>query len=497
MKRLLISFITLLLVSTAFAQSPGRLVVAVDALGDHLDPHRAPGNSAQVLMAVFDGLTRLDEDGNLQPALAESWEAISDTTWIFDLRDDVTFHNGEKFDAEVVIANLARMSDPNEPRASYSFEVFDGWEQTGEFQFQISTVAPDPLLPARMKNFFIAPLSMLDNPKSDEFNAHPIGTGAFSFVEWVADDRIVLNTNPDYWGGAAQFDQLVFRSIPEASSRVSELLTGSVDLIVGLQPEFIPLIEGTPGTRVLERVSPVNDVIILRTDVESPLQDVRVRQALNHAVDMDTIIETVLSGRAHRHATVVHPFVLGYNEDVEPYEYDPERARELLAEAGYPEGFSIDFDISASVGGTNNIEVAQAIVSYLGQVGVNVNLRQHEYGVMRTLVYGDRTAAPMIRWTWKTWDNDPDGVFFGLFHSDGTGSFNSDPVIDELIVSARYNLDMEDRARIYRELQEYVHEQATHIFMYYADAIYGASERLEWTPRLDERLYFHEATLNF
>lgn len=490
-----LALFALLLAPVASAGEPGQLVVAVDALGDHLDPHRAPGNSAHVLMTIFDGITRLDTNGNLQPSLAESWEAVNDTTWVFDLRKDVTFHNGEKFDADVVIANLERMSDPNEPRASYSFNVFESWRKTGDYQFEITTVAPDPLLPARMKSFFIAPLSMLANPKSDDFNRLPIGTGPFKFVQWIPDDRIVLAANEDYFRGAPQFDRLVFRSIPEASSRVSELVTGGVDLVAGLQPEFIDLVESGQDTRVMTRTSPVNEVIILRTDVESPLQDVRVRQALNYAIDFNTIIDTVLSGYAHRYATVVHPFVLGYDETVTPYPYDPEEARKLLAEAGYPDGFAIDFDITPSVGGTNNVEVAQAIVSYLDQVGVKVNLRVHEYGVMRTLVYGDRTAAPMIRWQWKTWDNDPDGVFYGLFHTDGTGSFNSDPQIDEMIMAARFNLDQADRARIYGELQAVAKEQAPLIFMYYTDSIYGVSERVEWEPRIDERLYLYEAKL--
>lgn len=499
MKRTILAVLAsllLLVAPNALAANPGELVVAVDALGDHLDPHRAPGNSAHVLMALFDGITRLDADGNLSPSLASSWEAVSDTTWRFNLQQGVKFHNGEEFNADVVIANLERMSDPNEPRASYSFDVFKEWRKTGEYQFEITTVAPDPLLPARMKNFFIAPPSMLGNPKSDDFNRHPIGSGPFKFVEWIAADRIVLEANEDYYLGAPAIKRLVFRAIPEASSRVSELLAGGVDVVTGLQPEFIDLVKASKTAQVVTRVSPINEVIILRTDVESPLQDLRVRQAMNYAIDFDTIISTLLSGYAHRYATVVHPFVLGFNPDVEPYPYDPAKAKELLAEAGYADGFSIDFDITPSVGGTNNLEVAQAIVAYLGQVGINVNLRVNEYGVMRTLVYGDRTAAPMIRWQWKTWDNDPDGVFYGLFHTKGTGSFNSDPVTDEMIIAARFNLDQADRSRIYGELQERVKEQATHIFMYYLDAIYGLSNRVNWQPRIDERLYFYGASLN-
>jgi peptide/nickel transport system substrate-binding protein len=446
-------------------------------------------------MHVFDGLTALDVDGNLMPALAASWEATSDTTWVFNLREDVTFHSGEAFDASVVIANLERMRDPNEPRANYSFDVIQGWRATGPYQIEVTTVAPDPLLAARMKSFFMAPPSMLDNPKSDDFNRHPVGTGAFRFVEWVPDERIVLEANPDYFRGPPQFDRLIFRAIPEGSSRVSELLTGGVDVVAGLQPEFIDLVESGASTHVSTRVSPINDFIILRTDVESPLQDVRVRQALNYAVDIDTIIETILSGYATRHATLVHPFVLGYNPDVKPYEYDPEKARQLLTEAGYPDGFSIDFDLTPSIGGINNVEVAQAIVEQLAQVGVDVNLQVLEYGVARTRVYGDRSASPMIRWQWKTWDNDPDGIFYGLLHSTGLGSFNNDPAIDELVMAGRFNLDQEERAQIYSKIQEIIKEEATHIFLYYSDAIYGVSDRVEWVPRIDERLFFYEAVL--
>ena len=498
-RNLVLFIVVLMIFSTASVFAAGQkeegLVVAVDSLGDHLDPHRPPGNAAHPLMALFDGLTRLDADGNLQPSIAESWESVNDTTWRFKIREGIKFHNGEALDAELVKLNLDRMMDPDEPRAKYSFSVVESYRVVDENTIEVVTVASDPLLPHRMTGMLIAPKSMLANAKSTDFNAGPIGTGPFKFVEWVPEERITLVANEEYFRGAPEIKQLTFRPIPEKYAQISELLTGGVDVVENIPPDFIEKIEANDLAGIVTKPSPVNHTIILRTDVESPFTDKRVRQAMNYAVNVDEIIESMFQGYAHREATCVHPWVFGFNADVKPYSEDLDKAKALLAEAGYADGFEIDFEVCPAVGDLYNMEVAQIIVEQLKRVGVKVNLQSVEYGVMRRKVYGDRTVVPMFRWNWKTWYNDPDGVMYGFFHSDSIGAFVKNPELDKMIMDARFNLDQADRDAIYKKLQEYVREEAYHIALYYLDTIYGVSSRIEWEPRADARLYFYDVKL--
>jgi peptide/nickel transport system substrate-binding protein len=213
---------------------------------------------------------------------------------------------------------------------------------------------------------------------------------------------------------------------------------------------------------------------------------------MNYAVNVDAIIDSMFGGYAHREATCVHPWVFGFNPDVKPYSEDLDKAKKLLAEAGYPDGFKIDFEVCPAVGDLYNMEVSQIIVEQLKRVGIEVNLMSVEYGVMRRKVYGDRTVVPMFRWMWKTWYNDPDGVMYGFFHSESIGAFVKNPELDKMIMDARFNLDQAEREAIYKRLQEYVKEEAYHIALYYLDTIYGVSSQIDWEPRADARLYFYE-----
>jgi peptide/nickel transport system substrate-binding protein len=473
----------------------GYVVVAVDSLGDHLDPHRPPGNAAHMLMSIFDTVTRFDSDGSIQPSLATAWEVVGEKTWRFSLRHDVIFHNGETFDAEVVKANLDRMMNPDEPRASYSFKVIESYKVVDAYTIDITTVDSDPLLPYRMGGLFIAPMSMLDKPKSDEFSAHPVGTGPFVFVEWVPEERIVLRKNADYFAGAPTINGVTYKPIPEKATQISELLTGGVDIAMSIPPEFISTIEASGVASIQMVADMVNHVVMLRSDIDSPLSDKRVRQAMNYAVDVQLIIDTILSGYAHQEATVVHPFVFGYNPDVEPYPYDPDKARELLVAAGYADGFEIEFDVCPAVGDLNVMEVAQAVVAQLQEVGIQAHLNSVEYGAMRQKVLRENTVSPMFRWCWKTWYNDPDGVIQGLFHSSSIASFTRNDTLDELIMDARFNVDQADREAIYKQIQVILKEEAPAIFLYYLDMLYAIGENVEWQPRVDGRLFFYEATV--
>ena len=444
---------------------------------------------------VFDGLTRLDKDANLLPSLAESWELIDDTTWRFKIREGVTFHNGEKLDAHVVKLNMDRLASETQTRASVGSTVV-GAEVVDDFTIDIKTVAVDPLLPSKATNFLIAAPVLVQDPDSDstEFNRQPIGTGPYVFAKDVPGEYTRLEVYPDYWGGTPEATSLTFRIIPDASVQVAELIAGGVDIVENVTPELIDLVNQGGIARVVLARSPNSHMIQFRLDVDSPLQDKRVRQAINHAVDIQSIIDNVLSGYATPLATIVQPTTLGYNPDVTRYAYDPEKARALLAEAGYPDGFSIDLDFSPAIGELYSTEVVQAIASQLADVGIDVNLNSLEYGIAVQRVYGDDTVAPMFRWQWKIWYNDPDSILTGFFGLDGSAAYIDNPEIDDMLTRARFNQDNEERAQIYSDLQVIIKEEALQLPLYYLESIYGVSNRINFEPRIDARLYFLDTT---
>lgn len=493
MKRFAIPVLLLLTASLGLAQRG--IVIGADTNGEHYDPQRGLSGSAHIMMAMFDGLTRLDPDGTLRPSLATSWELVNDNTWRFTIREGVTFHNGEELNAEVVRLNIERLITPHQSRASLGSTV-TGAEVVDDYTIDIFTVAVDPLLPSKATGFLIGAPSLVQDPDNDstEFNRHPIGTGPFRFVQDVPGEFIRLEAYADHWNGVPEAASLTFRIIPDRSVQLAELISGGVDFIENVTPELIDLVNGSGLAHVVQTNSAVAHTIVFRQDVESPLQDVRVRQAINHGVDIETIIDNVLSGYATSITSVVLPFALGYNPDVERYAYDPERARALLAEAGYPNGVTIEFDFTPAIGELYNTEVLQAIARQLEDVGIKLNLNSLEYGIAINRVYGDDTVNPAFRWQWKIWYDDPDSILHGFFSTGGSASYVSYPEVDDMLYRARYNQDNEERAQIYHDLQVIIHDEAMHLPLYNLQTLYGVSNRLNWEPRIDGRLYFATTT---
>ncbi|MDD5263993.1 MAG: ABC transporter substrate-binding protein [Candidatus Bipolaricaulis sp.] len=491
-----VSTAVLLCAVPSFGAEPGEITVAQSGFGAHLDPHRGYGDNAHVLQSIYDGLTRLDAEGNLLPGLAESWEQLTPGTMRFHLRQGVTFHNGDELTAEVVKLNVDRMMSPSEPRQAYSFK-FTGCTVVDKYTVDITASPADPLFANKISYMGIAAATLCGYPKSDQFAKTPIGTGPFKFVEWVADQRIVLVANDAYWRGAPEVRKITYRVIPELSTQISELATGGVDIVMGIPSEFVPQVQASGIVRVVPMMSTVNRVVVFRCDQpDSPLAKREVRQAINHAVNVDLIIEQILGGYAHREATVCHPTDFGFNPNVAPYSYDPNKAKELLAAAGYPNGFTVDFDYNPTSGtsGPKLTDVAQTIVADLAQVGIKANLVAYDQAAMSSRVYKARNVSPVFDFGWKTWYNDPGDTFYGLFHSQSIYAYTNNAEIDSLIIAGRAEMDRDKAREIYGKIQELLFVEAPALFLWYVDDLYAISNRINWTPRVDGRIYLYDAT---
>ena len=437
-----------------------------------------------VLAHMFDSLVYLDSQGKLQPQLATSWESTSPTTWTFKLRQGVRFHNGEPFDASVVKYSLERSLNPDQKSPTRSkLAAISSVEAPDPSSVVITTSQPFALLPYTLVGFGAMPVPpRYVHDKGDaEVARNPVGTGPYRFVEWVKDDHITMEANPDYWGEKARIRRVTIRPIPENATRVAELRSGGVDLIINPPPQDMPSLNGG-DTKTY--VQPSLWAITLGIDAlrPGPLQEQRVRQALNYAIDKEAIIKGVLGGLGRSINSLAVPEVFGYDTSIPVYPYDVSKAKQLLAEAG-ASGMSLV--LTTRVGNTlNDKDACEAIVGYLKAAGIDASLRIMEGGV------------------WAQWSNNKgrDGIWYGGWRGDYpevdgyafsnlvSGQFQGylkDDDLDRLVQEARSTIDPSRRADLYRQIGKRSNELATHVFLYQLPDTYASRKNLSWTPKPD------------
>ncbi|KPQ14473.1 MAG: peptide/nickel transport system substrate-binding protein [Rhodobacteraceae bacterium HLUCCO18] len=468
--------------TAAQAQTPpGVLVVGQIAEPQALDPHAVTAvNDFRILMNVYDGLVRY-ASGTLEvePALASDWTISDDgTVYTFTLRDGVSFHDGSPFDAEAVVFNFERMLNEDHPYhdtgpfpLSFFFSAVESVEATGEMEVTFTLNAPyAPFLSnlAYPTGLIVSPAAVMDH--GSDFGRNPSGTGPFTFTEWRSNEAVVVEANPDYWDGAPELEAVIFRPITDANTRTAEMLAGGIDVMVEVPPVALGEFQGD-GFTVHEQAGPHVWFLILNA-LEGPFADVRVRQAANYAINKEAIVNDVLEGTAEVAAGPTPPaFAWAYNEELEPYPYDPDRARELLAEAGM-ENPEITFYVTEGGSGMlDPIAMGTAMQADLEAVGFEVTIETYEWntflGEVNPGLEGKADAAQM---SWMT--NDPDTLPYLALRTAAwpdEGGFNSgyysNPEVDALLEEARTATDQDRRAELYREMQVIVQEDAPWVFV--------------------------------
>jgi peptide/nickel transport system substrate-binding protein len=435
-----------------------------------LDPHGTNDQpSARVMRQIYDTLIIQQEDLELVPGLAESWEQLDDTTWEFTLREGVTFHNGEPLTADDVVFTFNRLIDPEVAApAAFLLGFVESVEAADERTVRITTQYPFAPILAHLSHTATSILNeqAVTEAGEDYGTTTVVGTGPFSFVRWEPATQIVLERNDDWWGGEVLPERVVFRPIIEGTVRAIELETGGIDIAYGLEPTDANRIEGggVPGVR-LETVETLSTNYIGFNVQKEPFDDPRVRQAINHAVDVDLIIEAVLEGRAIPATGPIAPAVFGARTDLEPYAYDPERARELLAEAGYEDGFSTTIWTNDN---PTRIQIAEIVQAMLLDVGINVDVQVLEWGTY--LADTAEGLHDMFILGWVSVTGDADYGLYSLFHSEqmgnpGNRTFYANERVDELLDLGRSSADEEERLAAYAEAQEIILEEAPWIFL--------------------------------
>ena len=481
----------------AGAQSKDTLVVALASHAPTLDPHmHFERVGVLVNINMFDSLLHKNPKLEYEPGLATSWKAVSDTVWEFKLRKGVRFHNGELLTAEDVKYSFERVLDPARKspqvgniRAIKEIRIVD--PET----IQLVTDKPFPLLLERMVYFGIVPKKHVEKVGDQAFGTTAtVGTGPWKLVEWKRDQHIRLEAFDGYWRGKPPFKHLVFRAVPEVATQVAELKTGGVDLIRNVSADLVPELKTHPQTTVSS--APILRVHYVHLDMRTaPFDKKLVRHAANYAIDKQAIIQKLMGGLGGQVATVVQPAAFGHDAEVQPFPYDPKKAKELLAQAGYPNG--VDIQLHSSF-----IEfrpVFEAIAQMLTDVGLRTNARMWDPGpAWNKFFQGEGKATHGYYGSWGNYSVfDADAVLHPLYHTEPGGWVGKwyirVPELDSLIDQARATVDAPRRKGLYGQIQRLIREDAPSIFLFTQYDNLGISRKVAYQARGDEWLWLFDA----
>ncbi len=432
-------------------------------------------------------LVRFDfERKRFQPVLAESWKNEDGVNWVFKLRRGVRFTDGSELSAADVIYSLERVLSGS--RQAPTLRDVSKVSARDTSTVVVTTKKPvAPFLHALSNKVILS--SVAAKRYGSEMDKHPIGTGPFRFAEWIRGTRLVANRNEDYWGSAPKIDQAVWLPIPEDAARMTALETGACDLVTNVPPHEAARLASSPGIKVVS-VESLRHMFICLNHKFKPLDNRLVRKAICHAVDVESIIRYVLEGRATRLAGPLARPVFGYDPALKPYDYDPRKARELLSQAGYPQGFEVDF-YTPTGRYIKDREISQAIAAQLAEVGIRAQLKTPEWAMLSNMFMDGK--LPMV-YIGRGAISDPDDYLAQYFRTGGSVRCNySNPEVDRLLDLQRETTDEAKREVILRDAVRTIHDDAAMVFLFTYDDIYAMSKKLVWKPRPDEYVFLFEA----
>ncbi len=435
---------------------------------------------------VFDGLTQFTPDARVEPGLAQRWDVSGDgLTYTFHLRRGVTFHDGSAFTSRHVVRTFERALNPAtkggraEPlmpiRGSDAFAAGRATSVAGLSAPNDSTVVitlSEPL--ASFPKLLAMPIaSIVPDSIPADFGQRPVGTGPWRFVEWKHDDYLKFAKNPSYWGGAPTIDTLVARIIPEPSTAVAEFESGNVDLLVIPQGETASWEETDEKKALLHSAPALILYYVAINTTRGPLEDARVRQAINHAVDTKTILDELMGGRGFLARGVVSPILDGADTTRARYAYDVAKAKELLTAAGHPNG--IDVELWHSQDPTIS-RLSQAVQGYLNAAGIRTKLVQRDASSAREAARKGETDMTLK--TWYADYPDADSFLYPLLYSASKGpggnvSFYASPAFDKLVLSARREQDDAKRAALSRSADSLGYADAPMIPLFFYNDLYA------------------------
>lgn len=452
-------------------------------------------SSYSVYGNIYDTLLARDpETGEIAPHLATSFQVVDPTTWEFKLRDGITFHNGEPFNADAVKFSLERILSPelqSPQRANYA--LIDRVEVVDPATARVITTEPFPALSAYLTTHRVVPPQYTQERGAEYLASNPVGTGPYTFVEWARGDHITLEANPAYWNGVPPVTRVIFRAVPEGSTRIADLVAGQSDLIFGVNPDDIPRITGQPNLAVLSTATERVAYVSMQTldTFDSPTANATVREAISHAIDREALLQVLLQGRGEIINQLLSPQHFGYDPSIEPYVYDLDRARALMEEAGYGAGLQLKF-LTSPTYSIGNL-VVQALQEQLGQIGIEVEIESLEWSLyLKKIQSKDWQDIRFGQWSCSCLDAD--GVLYPLFHSSSGWSGYSDADVDTALQVGKATIDPAKRQEAYSQALRRLRETTPILPLWQVEAAYGAKNSLTWQPTIDEQFYIMDMT---
>jgi len=513
LRRLLQSAIAALSMLAGSASAAG-LTIAVSADITSLDPHYVASQpNVNIGWHVFDALTHVDERARQIPGLAVSWRAVDATTWEFKLRKGVRFHDGSELTAEDVLFSLARpLSIAGSPGgfASYVRPIVAS-EIADPYTIRLKTAAPYGALPQDLNSIHIVSKKAAAGAGSEDFNngRAMIGTGPFRFVRFARGDRVELARNDAYWGAKPAWDKVTFRILPTDPARTAALLAGDVDVIEHIPSADLGRLRTNPNFRLAQTVSWRTIFFHLDQDraqpplvtdkngkplASNPFMDLRVRRAISKAINRQALAERVLEGLALPTANVVSPPVFGHNPELKPETFDPDGAKKLLAEAGYPNGFALTV-AAPNNRYINDEQVAQAVAQMLARVGIATRVEALPVNVYLTKMRNRDYSFAMLGWGSFSADLALRALAATVNPDKGYGAWNwsrySNPRLDKLVEQALASVDEKKREALAREASALASSDLALIPLYHQVVTWAMKKNIDYAARTDEFTFAH------
>lgn len=444
-------------------------------------------------LQTTDALIRRNNDTSIEPGLALKWEPVSDTQWRFFLRQGVKFHDGVEFTSADVKDTLDFVLDPKSVYAiKRRVNQIDRVEVVDKYTVDIYTKKPFPTLIRGLSEISIEPKHIHQKVGREGLAKHPIGTGPFKFVKWVPGDRLELVANKDYWGGAPKVDRVIIRQIPEAATRVAALLAGEVQIIEEVPVDLIPKVEATSGVEIAAVESTVGLCLTMDTR-KPPYDNPKVRLAMDYAVNKSLIMEKMLMGKGTLlKGQLLTSNTFGHNPNLKARPYDPKKAKQLLKEAGYPNGFKTSIT-TRSGKYLSDVDICNAVAGMLAEVGITATVNVVEGGVYSKMVKA-RDMGPIHMVGWYSLG---DGDFSTVWFTKGSvRSYWKNDEYEKLFLKGRSTVNKDERLAAYHRMMEIMQAENPAVFMFGLPSIYAKSSSLSgWSPPSDKILRLYKAKL--
>lgn len=511
--------------------TPKEVVIGLAGDAYSLDPFQLNETITNAINNhLFSSLVAADRNLQIESALAEDWEISDDAkTWIFHLRKNVKFHNGNDFTADDVIYSFDR-SKEDISAFKYCLSTVESYEKIDDHTVKVVCSEPNALLLAHLKDLMILDKETCEGQTDEWIALNPNGTGRYKFVEHVRGDKIVFERNEDFWGELPEVEKVIFKPITNEGTRTANMVSGAVDLIVNVPVRDIEMLESNDNVEIVSEPSlriiylnlagwtdtPSRDakMPLKSPDGSNPFKDIRVREAIYRAINEEEIIEKIMNGYATPAPTYIPEGFNGYNPNIKRLEYDAELAEKLLDEAGYPrqdDGYRFEITLDSSNDRyVNDGEIATAVAGYLEKVGIKVNLNLMSRNVFFTYISGTNKEGDNTHFCMTGWaDSGGESALMGLdlvysmsqdgYIKDNYGGVNrgyyQNPEVDKLVDQAIATADSDERDKIMQKVWQIAADDISYIPLHFQQDIYAHNKNIVYHPRKDA--YVHAWDIEF